>query len=65
MNTNPNLKTYALDEISHYKVHGRTDTTHFPLPLFWTGSGVEINVTGTELWIDLEVDFDFHEPWAA
>lgn len=65
MNTNPNLKTYSLAEVPHYKVHGRTDTAHFPLPLFWTGSGVEINVTGTELWIDLEVDFDFQEPWIA
>lgn len=65
MHINTNLKTYSLAEVPCCKVHGRTDTSHFPLPLFWTGSGVEINVTGTELWIDLEVDFDFHEPWVA
>lgn len=65
MNTNTNLKAYSLAEIPCCKVHGRTDTTQSPLPLFWTGSGVEVNVTGTELWIDLEVDFDYHEPWVA
>lgn len=65
MNPNPNLKTYTLEETLHYKVHGRTDYSQNPLPLFWNGSGIEVNVTGTELWIDVEVDFDFHEPWVG
>lgn len=59
-----NLKTYSLQEITYYKLHGRTDETQYPVPLFYNGSGVEVNVTGTELWIDIEVDFDTYEPWA-
>ena len=60
---NPNLKTYNLQEIEHYKIYGRTDETQNPLPLFFNGSGIEVNVTGTELWIDIDVDYDMHEPW--
>ncbi|MBO5166372.1 MAG: GDSL family lipase [Lachnospiraceae bacterium] len=65
MNPNTNLKTYSLKEVPYYKLHGRTDTTQYPLPLFWNGSAIEVNVTGTELWIDIDVDFDFHEPWVG
>lgn len=60
---NTDLKSYALPDISHYKVYGRTDTDTYPLPLFWNGSAIEVNVTGTELWIDIEVDFEAFEPW--
>ena len=64
MNINHNLKYYPLDEIPNLKIHGRTSGQQ-PLPLFWNGSGIEVNTTGTELWIEVEVDFDFHEPWIA
>lgn len=64
MQKNQNLKSYSLSE-TIYKVHGRTDEEQQPLPLFWCGSGVEVNVTGTELWIDIEVDYERYEPWAA
>lgn len=63
MKINENLKSYSLNEIEYYKVHGRTDPDSYPLPLFFNGSGVEVNVTGSELWIDLEVDYDAYEPW--
>lgn len=59
------LKYYPTQELPYCRIHGRTDRSMQPLPLFWTGSGLEVLVNGTELWIDLEVDFDFHEPWAA
>ena len=58
MQKNTNLKTYSLKEVEHYKVHGRTEDDMYPLPLFFNGSGIEVNVTGSELWIDLEVDCD-------
>ena len=63
MTPNENLKQYTLKETGHYKVHGRTDETQPALPLFFNGSGIEVNVTGSELWIDLDVDFETHEPW--
>lgn len=60
---NGNLKTYSLKETEHYKIHGRTDETQDLLPLFFNGSGIEVNVTGTELWIDVDVNYGVHEPW--
>lgn len=65
MTRNENLKTYSIKEIPHYHIYGRTDETQNLLPLFWNGSGIEVNVTGSELWIDLDVDCSFHEPWIA
>ena len=65
MTQNEKLKTYSLKEIPYYHIYGRTDETQNPLPLFWNGSGIEVNVTGSELWIDLDVDCSFHEPWIA
>ncbi|MCM1175986.1 MAG: GDSL-type esterase/lipase family protein [Blautia sp.] len=63
MTPNKNLKQYALKETAHCKIHGRTDETQSALPLFFNGSGIEVNVTGSELWIDIDVDFDVYEPW--
>jgi len=63
MTTNDNLKTYSLKEMKNYKIHGRTDESQYPLPLFFNGSGIEVNATGSELCIDVEVDCDTHEPW--
>lgn len=63
MTKNSNVKTYTLQEAEYYKVHGRTGEGMDPLPLFFNGSGIEVNVTGSELWIDVEVDYNIYEPW--
>lgn len=60
---NKHLQNYSLKEIKNYKIHGRTDEGQYPLPLFFNGSGIEVNVTGSELWIDIDVDCEIHEPW--
>ncbi len=60
---NQNLITYPIHEIPHCKVHGRTVPGASPLPLFFNGSAVEVNVSGTELWVNLTVDYTIHEPW--
>ncbi len=62
MNT---LKKYALSEIPHYKVHGRTVPGTCPLPLFFSGSAVELNVSGSELWASLEVTWQNLEIWVT
>ncbi|GHU87595.1 hypothetical protein FACS1894202_02170 [Clostridia bacterium] len=46
------------------RVLGRTLGTA-PLNLFWTGSGVEFDLRGSELWATLEADYDDLEPWIA
>ncbi len=65
------LKYYRIDEVPQCKVHGRTvrdarnEAGEPVVALFWNGAGVEVNCTGGELWIDVETDSDFFEPWIA
>ena len=63
MTSNISLKNYSLQEMEQYKIHGRASMEQYPLPLFFNGSGIEVNVNGSELWIDIDVDCDLHEPW--
>lgn len=65
MNNNQDLIVHTLSELDHLKVHGRTTGSLSPLTLFWTGSAVEFNVRGSELWIEVEVDYDTYEPWIS
>ncbi|HOQ07415.1 MAG TPA: SGNH/GDSL hydrolase family protein [Clostridiales bacterium] len=65
MKENYNLKDYSLPEIRNMKIHGRTTGRLSPLTLLWTGSGVEFNAKGSELWIEVETDYDIHEPWIS
>ena len=45
----------AVKDIKELKVHGRTTNRRDPLTLFWTASGFECNVSGSELWVEVEV----------
>lgn len=62
---NPNLKTVKVKDIPYIHILGRTGRMADPLPLFFNGSGIEVCVTGSDLWIELESNCDFHEPWIA
>lgn len=52
-----------VSEIKELKVHGRTVKSREPLVLFWTASGFECNVSGSELWVEVEVSYQTYEPW--
>ena len=65
MKENKNLKIYNLNEINNLKIHGRTTGNLSPLTLFWTGSSIELNAKGTELWIEVQVDYNMYEPWIS
>lgn len=52
-------------DIEYLKVHGRTVDTIEPLYLLWSGSGFECNVSGTELWVEVESEYSSFEPWFA
>ncbi|MDP4088496.1 MAG: SGNH/GDSL hydrolase family protein [Bacillota bacterium] len=65
MMENENLKVYPLSDIGNIKVHGRTTGTLSPLILFWTGSALELNAKGSELWIEVESNYDVYEPWVS
>lgn len=57
------LTETLIKDIPELKVHGRTTACREPLTLFWTAGGFECNVTGSELWVELEVTYDMYEPW--
>lgn len=65
MKENKNLKVYTLTDIENLKVHGRTTECLSPLTVFWTGSGIELNAKGSELWIEVEANYDMYEPWIS
>jgi len=62
---NGKLKTYFINEIEQLMVYGRTYRELDVLPLFWTGSGFEVNVKASELWMEVEVDYDIFEQWIS
>lgn len=55
-------KTYKLNTIPH-KIWGRTNPGRWPLQLYWTGSGIELNVSAAELYVELESHFSVCENW--
>lgn len=57
------MKETLICDIPELKVHGRTTPCRTPLTLFWTASGFECNVTGSELWVEVESTYDTFEPW--
>lgn len=58
---------YKLDQLdkSCLKVWGRTTGRLDPLAVFWTGGGIELNVKGGELWVEVETGSGLYEMWAA
>ena len=51
------VKRYTLPEVPHL-VHGRTNGSLTPLTLFWTAAGLELNVRGSELWVEFTADWE-------
>lgn len=62
---NENLRKVNIEDVPFKNIYGRVGKVTSPLPLLFNGSGVEVTVTGQELWIDVESDSDFHEMWVA
>jgi len=59
------LREVKISEVSKINIFGRLGKFTDPIPLLFNGSGVEVTVTGSDLWIDLDTDSGFHEPWIA
>jgi len=58
------VNSYAIEH-EHIKIHGRTSSERNPLTLFWTGSGIELNATGSELLLEVESDYEQYEQWIS
>lgn len=61
------LSFSEVSAIDSDKIHilGRTGRQKQPLPVFFNGGGVEVVVTGSEFWIEVETDSDVNEMWVA
>ncbi|WP_341349715.1 hypothetical protein [Clostridium butyricum] len=60
-----NLKDYKISAIENIKIYGRNAFNEDSIALFWTGSGFEANVRGSELWMDIETDYEIYEQWIS
>ena len=50
-----NLERILCANAKDIKTHGRQSARKTPyIPLFWTASGIELNITGSELWLEYE-----------
>ena len=54
------LTTATLAQLPQVRALGR-HTGLDPLTLFWTASGMELEFTGSELWVDLFADYEMVE----
>ena len=57
------MRKYLLNEIRNLRVLGRCSEELVPLTIFWTGSGIEINVRASELWVEVLSDYCLYETW--
>lgn len=60
-----NLKLYKIDNIENIKLYGRNGLSSSSMALFWTASGFEVNVKASQLWMDVEIDYDLYEQWIS
>lgn len=58
------LQKASLAELPQVRALGR-HTGRDPLTLFWTASGIEMDFTGSELWVDFTADYELMEPWVS
>lgn len=57
------LKKYLMQEIPHLRVLGRNNGCLKPVTLFWTASGIEMNVKAKEAWVKVRSEYEVLEPW--
>ena len=57
------MNTYRIEDIRELRIHGRTRFTKEGLPLFWTASGIELNIKAPELSLTYQADYALFEPW--
>ena len=61
------MRYLDIKDVAEENIHilGRTGKQTQPLPVFFNGGGVEVLVTGSEFWIDVETDSEVNEMWVA
>lgn len=57
------MKEYSLNRIPLMQMGRNGVLSENGLPLFWAGSGIEINVKSQEVWAKLDVDYGWNDIW--
>jgi hypothetical protein len=57
------LKEYDPQTLANLRVLGRRSPNE--LALYWTGAAFEFDLYGSEVWVELDVDWTTAEPWIA
>ena len=52
------LKKYLMQEIPYLRVLGRNNGCLKPVTLFWTASGIEMNVKAKEVWVKVRSEYE-------
>lgn len=59
-----NIREYKIKDITDKRILGRTGIlSDGGLPLFWSGSGIELNVKTKELWATFDIDYSSNDIW--
>ena len=58
------LHKASLNQLPQVQALGR-HAGRDPLTLFWTASGIELDFTGSALWVDFFADYETMEPWVS
>jgi lysophospholipase L1-like esterase len=62
------MKIFPLGDVPELCILGRSTTEAGcggPLALFWTASGIECRLRSSELWVELESDYNVYESWVS
>lgn len=60
---NGSLKALPMSECNELKTYGRCIRDIEHVVLFWTASGIEINIKASEVWMEVESTYSIYEPW--
>lgn len=59
------MVTKNIYEEKNIHILGRTYNNDDVLTLFWTASGIEMDITASELWVEVISDYSVMEPWIS
>jgi len=59
------MKTFFVNEIQNKKIMGRSASCDEGIDFFWTASGIEVNVNASQLWAQIQSDYDNLEVWIS
>ena len=59
------MRIFPANKIQNKKILGRAGTLKNSIAIFWSASGIELNVRASELWARIDSDFSTHEVWIA